>query len=872
MKKITLGCMTLLISSIFIHIYFLLTKLPLTPRGTDATRQMLFYRYLLTDEYRDLNFFWSWSYGLGGDLFAQFNYYYSASIFFLLSALFDVGTIEDVIALNLPLSIGKVFLAMFFMFLLLQYEKRSFTASIVGGLLYGGSATFAIYSFIFDFMVDAFVWLPLLILSFHHYLKTKKPLFFIFTFAFIVISNFYFAFIATVYFIIYAIYKYTELNEPKSIRHFGRYTLRLALCYTASIGIAAFSFFPAVYQFLSSDRLAKDYDIPAAFANTFYEKVPQLFFMSYHSNYTIGMSVLVLVLLVSGWSIRKRELLPKKLFVLVVMSFYLIPFMYSLFNGLSAMQNRWYYLIAFTCSFIAGYFFDEVVERKKVWMPAVLSLAALTAYMLWRWPDRPEIAVDYDQKLLLLGAAGILGIVIYGAAQRKWRPFASGFIIVSLIWTGALQYYAYFTKINEDVTDGIQQFDNYFDTVGYGHYEGLQVSNKIRQLEEEFGRTIWDSPKMQHNSGMYYGLKTHSTYHSLIPRNLHQLYKEKYNIRQTGTVSLYHNYDNRLYLETALGNEFYVSEAKTWYEPYGYESVYMTTNWHVRQNENKLPIGFAYPSDSWMTEETFESLSTPAKDQSILSAVTVKDKELQQTPSTFDPRVLEVETLFTGMEDVTLVNMEKTEGQTYSAEEDAYIEVPYRKTDTTGELIVEIDIKPLKDKDFTITIQDKEMLQYANKWTWSYPKESFTFNLGWMYEKETIQIKLTPGLYEIGEVRIYRNSYEPFEERVNTLQQQGLENITYHRNELSGDVAIAEDSIFFMSIPYSRGWSVKVDGEKQDIYEVNHAFIGFPLSPGEHKIEMSYMSPFFKESLVISIISLLLTGVYVWRRRMKARK
>lgn len=868
MKRNFLGFVTLFISSIFIHMYFLLTKLPLTPRGTDATRQMLFYRYLLTDEYRDLNFFWSWAYGLGGDLFAQFNYYYSTSIFFLLSALVDVGSIEDVIALNLPLSIGKVFLAMFFMFLLLQYEKRSFTASIVGGLLYGGSATFAIYSFIFDFMVDAFVWLPLLILSFHHYLKTKKPLFFILTFAFILASNFYFAFIATIYFIIYAIYKYTELDEPKSIRHFGKYTLRLTLCYTASIGIAAFSFFPAVYQFLSSDRLAKDYDIPVAFAGSFYEKVPQLFFMSYHSNYTIGMAVLVLILLVGGWCIRKRELLPKKLFVLVVMSFYLIPFMYSLFNGLSAMQNRWYYLIAFTCSFIAGYFFDEVVERKKIWMPAVVSLAALTGYMCLRWPERPEISIHYDIQLLLLGIAGSIGIALY-AAQRKWRPYASALIIVSLVWTGALQYYAYFTKVNEDVTEGIQQFDAYFDTVGYGDHEGLQVSNKIKQLEEEFGRTIWDSPRIQQNSGMYYGLKTHSAYHSLIPRNLHQFYKEKYNIRQTGTVSLYENYDNRLYLETALGNEFYVSEAKTWYEPYGYKSVYTTTNWHVRQNKNKLPIGFAYPADAWMTEETFETLTTPEKDQAILSAVTVKDEELQKTSSVFDKEELKVETLFTGMEDVTLVNMKKTGDQLYTVEEDAYIEVPYRKTTTVGELLVEIDIKPVKDKKFTITIQDKEMLQYANKWTWSYPKESFTFNLGWKYEKDTIQIKLSPGSYEIGDVRVYRNSYEPLEERVQTLKQQGLENVAYHRNKLSGDVTIAEDSIFFMSIPYSRGWSVKIDGEKQEIYEVNQAFIGFPLAPGEHKIEMSYVSPFFKESLVISIVTLLLVGIYVWRRRIK---
>lgn len=164
----------LAISAVLMHLYFLNTDILLTTRGTDATKQLLYFKILLHDLYNEGQFFWSWSYGLGGDIFAQFNYYYSASIFLLFSLLFNIDTILNVVSMNLFMSILKLFLAMYFLFLLLQYHKRSLTSSVIGALLYGGTASFAIYSLILDFMVDAFVLLPLLVLAFDYTVERKK--------------------------------------------------------------------------------------------------------------------------------------------------------------------------------------------------------------------------------------------------------------------------------------------------------------------------------------------------------------------------------------------------------------------------------------------------------------------------------------------------------------------------------------------------------------------------------------------------------------------------------------------------------------------------------------------------------------------------
>ncbi len=73
--------------------------------------------------------FWSWSYGLGGDVFGQFIYYYTTSPFFYLMLLLrklQLGswTLGNTLQWKLLFSILKQFLSMCFLYSLLKYEKR----------------------------------------------------------------------------------------------------------------------------------------------------------------------------------------------------------------------------------------------------------------------------------------------------------------------------------------------------------------------------------------------------------------------------------------------------------------------------------------------------------------------------------------------------------------------------------------------------------------------------------------------------------------------------------------------------------------------------------------------------------------------------
>ena len=53
-------------------------------------------------------------------------------------------------------------------------------------------------------------------------------------------------------------------------------------------------------------------------------------------------------------------------------------------------------------------------------------------------------------------------------------------------------------------------------------------------------------------------------------------------------------------------------------------------------------------------------------------------------------------------------------------------------------------------------------------------------------------------------------------------------------------------------IPNNKGWNIKVNGEKATPISVNGGFIGLELSTGHNKIEMNFMSPYFKTGLLMS--------------------
>lgn len=79
-------------------------------------------------------------------------------------------------------------------------------------------------------------------------------------------------------------------------------------------------------------------------------------------------------------------------------------------------------------------------------------------------------------------------------------------------------------------------------------------------------------------------------------------------------------------------------------------------------------------------------------------------------------------------------------------------------------------------------------------------------------------------------------------------------------------VTNSEQSFATFTIPYHSGWSVTVDGKKQEAKKALDLFMGVSLTEGEHEIVWSYTPPGLHLGTFISISSLFLL-TFIWRNK-----
>ncbi|WP_124057680.1 YfhO family protein [Vaginisenegalia massiliensis] len=94
---------------------------------------------------------------------------------------------------------------------------------------------------------------------------------------------------------------------------------------------------------------------------------------------------------------------------------------------------------------------------------------------------------------------------------------------------------------------------------------------------------------------------------------------------------------------------------------------------------------------------------------------------------------------------------------------------------------------------------------------------------------------------------------------IQAKQKQGLQLEKWTNNSLKGQIKISDDSKWlYTSIPYDKGWQVKVDGKTVKTQEIWSSLLAFPISAGQHEIKMTFVPRGFYLGLVVSLVALAL--------------
>jgi uncharacterized membrane protein YfhO len=335
------------------------------------------------------------------------------------------------------------------------------------------------------------------------------------------------------------------------------------------------------------------------------------------------------------------------------------------------------------------------------------------------------------------------------------------------------------------------------------------------------------------------------------------------------------NQDGRTIPDALAGVKYFISTDRN-AAPYAYELKKTLTDgaetYYLLENLFALPLGYTY--QSYMTEEDFGKLDVLQRQNAMLYAVVLEEESdyIYRTNQNMNIGIEELNY------DIYVNGGVQLEGDSFRVlNEGAEMTLDFmsrRKSETYirfGNLALnqqEMMMRTFKVKgEREIT----KRLNIRNKYHNSYfGKINFLVNTGYSKIKKH-WIRMTfpeKGIYNCDQIEVYSLSMDHVKDQLNELRRDSLQNIKESNNRIEGDANLAQKGIMVLSIPYSKGWSATVDGEKAKLFKANIMYSALALPEGEHHITLTYRTPYLLEGFIISMVSLFLfIGITVTLRR-----
>lgn len=690
----TTGCIALLIAlacathAVFLPQFFGMPFDPFTYYGGDATAQMVGAVSFLERSILDGNLFWSWEYGLGGDLYEQFSYYYSTSPFFYLmffvKLLFGAagGSFESAQEWRLIGSIVKQVLCMSLMFALMRQEGKRRTWAVLAAATYGCSAWYIDNSFAFDFMTDAMIWLPAIVMTFNvlkrnwHAPENAKRTFswipLCLVMALCLANNFYFAYISLFFCIVFAlIFAYEPLAAAKSrkdaLATWAKHIAALAGIVVVALGLAAVAFFPSVLAFLGADRAQVTPTFSFFAPLEFFGIVPEALFFKGGSYFatdsqTYAFPLFILLALLIDYRKAPSMVRRKSLLAAIMIAAWMIPLVSSAMNGFSYPSNRWCYLVVFAVAYAIPDWLDAIVAQKTAKPAAIIGIAAFVALCWFTHDLRVEAAssvVDYsfadlgksDALMLLLQLAAIA--LLFVAARDGLRtqtrrligPRIAASLLAALLIAMPFGPYSLASGYRDSSgaetigaagSDPSADLQELFEGDGQTCEAYALLSDKtddhrafFRSIDEETvtdGRDELGHLARYENRSWLMGTYPVSVYNSLIGKDVSQWLKLDQHVSSTSlSASHYRGFDHRLFVENAWGVQYkFNTRANEASNLYDYRVA--ETDPLIYENEYALGIDLWY--DSCLPQSAADAWTYARKDAALMQTAVLDDETI----------------------------------------------------------------------------------------------------------------------------------------------------------------------------------------------------------------------------------------------------
>jgi uncharacterized membrane protein YfhO len=779
---------------------------------------------------------YSWSGGLGINYLPLYAYYL-ASPLNLITVLFPKNYLTEAI---LVLTLLKVSLAgaSFTLYLKgIHGEKSLATAAF--SLLYSLSGFVLVFYWNIMWM-DAIYLLPLIILGLVKLIRDGEGLFYCITLAIALLSNFYMAFFICFFTMLYypiCLFKYHSFKTPLLL---AKRTAQFTGFSLLSAGLSAVLLLPTFFQLRSTSaagdifpKTLKNYfDLFDYITRHFTAAAP--FIREGAPNLYCGIVVLILLpvyFLCKGIPL-KEKLWNLALLMVLILSFNvnMLNYIWHGFHYPNQLPHRFSFVYIFLVLSMSYEAFKKLQEfsGKQI---GTISLWVLGVIVISQKFD--DLSIGF---LTVYVSAAF--IILYAAALTKVRSNNPRALSKALILVVAVELTAntIITTVNIGFIEGYAGRDNYASGK-----EVSQIRDKISGIAEEdkgFYRLEVLPPQTTNDPALYNypGLSIFSSTISEKPVKMFQ--NLGYN---SNGINSYIYEGSTAILDSLFGIKYLIYRDLNIDEKL-YKQTAATGEITVFTNPYALSLGFQVSNK---LKEFSSSSFNPLQTQNVLMEAICGVKNILIP---IDQKQ--------GTQDNLSFNSQGTRYYSFSRTD--------KDKDSTARLQFEIEESKqiylyykapanMKGSGF-VTVNGKKVDFNS--------KNSSIINLGFCEAGTSAELNINfdKSNAETGSFEIYAYNLDltAFENAISLIREKSMTIESFTDIRIRGVVETESDGLMVMSIPFDRGWQVKMDGQRVKTQAVDDCLLSFELLKGSHKIELQFFPEKLFIGVMITLVSILI--------------
>ncbi len=109
------------------------------------------------------------------------------------------------------------------------------------------------------------------------------------------------------------------------------------------------------------------------------------------------------------------------------------------------------------------------------------------------------------------------------------------------------------------------------------------------------------------------------------------------------------------------------------------------------------------------------------------------------------------------------------------------------------------------------------------------------------------------------DIVVNRLDLDKFAKAYSIIEKNQMNIESFESGYIKGDVNAAKDTYMFTTIPYDSSWKIMVDNQSVEAECLGDGLLTFPVSEGNHVIEMKYTPLGVKEGIIVSVVALIIS-------------